>query len=135
MDKQIINPAELARPSGYSHGILVAGGRLLFLGGQAALDHDGKIVARGDLVGQYEQIMRNFQAVLKAAGGQMQDIVKITIFVQDRDDYRAHLKAIGQIHRAYFGNYYPATALVEVSRFFEVEILIEIEGVAVIDTL
>ena len=62
----------------------------------------------------------------------MQDIVKINIFVSNRDDYMAHLQALGQIHRAYFGSYYPATALFEISRFFQDEALLEIEGIAVL---
>jgi len=52
---------------------------------------------------------------------------------RDRDDYLAHLKPIGQMHRLFFGAYYPAMALFEISRFFQDEALIEIEGLAVID--
>ncbi len=89
-------------------------------------------MAPGDLVTQYEQVLRNLKAVVEAAGGKMQDIVKINIFVHDRDDYLAHLKPLGQVHRSFFGDYYPATALFEISRFFQDEALIEIEGVAVI---
>jgi len=63
----------------------------------------------------------------------MQDIVKVNIFVRDRDDYLAHLKPLGVIHKFFFGAYYPAAALFEVSRFFQDEALIEIEGLAVID--
>jgi len=133
MEKNIINPPALARPRGYSHGILVTGGRLLFLGGQAALDAEGQVVAPGDLVAQYEQVLRNFKTVVEAAGGKMQDIVKINIFIRDRDDYLAHLKQLGKVHRSFFGDYYPATALFEISRFFQDGVLVEIEGMAVID--
>ncbi len=133
MEKQIINPPSLARASGFSHGILVTGGRLLFLAGQTASDVEGRIVAPGDLVAQYEQVLRNLKTVVEEAGGQMQDIMKITIFVRDRNDYHAHLKALGKVHQAYFGAYYPATALLEISRFFQDEALIEIEGLAVLD--
>lgn len=132
MDREILNPSSLARPSGFSYGVLTTGGRLLFLAGQTASDADGQIIALGDLVAQYEQVLRNLQTVVTAAGGTMQDIVKITIFVSNRDDYRAHLKPLGQIHRAYFGNHYPATALFEISRFFQDGALIEIEGIAVL---
>ena len=62
----------------------------------------------------------------------MQYIVKINIFVRDRDDYLAHLKPLGKIHQSFFGTYYPATALVEISRLFQDEALIEIEGLAVL---
>jgi enamine deaminase RidA (YjgF/YER057c/UK114 family) len=130
--KQIINPPSLAEPRGFSHGILVGGGRLLFLGGQAALDKEGHVIATGDVVAQYEQVLRNLKEVVEAAGGEMQDIVKMNIFVRDRDDYKAHLKELGRAHKSFFGDYYPATALFEVLRFFEDEVLVEIEGIAVI---
>ena len=132
MDKTVINPSSLPRPRGFSHGILVTGGRLLFLAGQTGSNAEGRIAAPGDLVAQYEQTLRNLKTVVEAAGGKMQDIAQITIFVRDRDDYLAHLKPLGQIHRSFFGDYYPATALFEISRFFQDEALIEIEGTAVI---
>ena len=132
MQKTIINPPELARPRGFSHGVLVTGGSLLFLAGQTGSDAEGNIVA-GDLVGQYEQVLSNLKTVVEAAGGSMQDITKINIFVRDRDDYLAHLKSLGQVHHSFFGDYYPATALFEISRFFQDEALIEIEGMAVVN--
>lgn len=132
MDKTVINPPTLPRPRGFSHGILVAGGRLLFLAGQTGSNAEGRIAAPGDLVAQYEQTLRNLKTVVEAAGGTMQDIAQITIFIRDRDDYLAHLKPLGQVHRSFFGDYYPATALFEISRFFQDEALIEIEGTAVI---
>ncbi len=133
MGKTIINPLTLARPRGFSHGVLVSGGQLLFLAGQTSSDAEGNIMAPGDLVAQYEQVLRNLKAVVEAAGGKMQDIAKINIFVRDRDDYLAHLKQLGQVHRSFFGNYYPATALFEISRLFQDEAVIEIEGMAVLE--
>ena len=133
MKKTIINPPELLRPRGFSHGILVTGGRLLFLAGQTGSDTAGRIIAPGDLVAQYERTLHNLNTVVEAAGGNMQDIVKITIFVRDRDDYLAHLKPLGQVHRSFFGDYYPATALFEVSRFFQDDALVEIEGLAMLE--
>lgn len=132
MQKKILNPTSLGRPSGFSHGVLTTGGRMLFLAGQTAFNREGTLVAPGDLVGQYEEVLRHLKAVVEEAGGTMQDIVKINIFVQDRDDYLAHLKPLGQVHKAYFGSYYPATALFEVSRFYQDGILVEIEGIAVL---
>lgn len=133
MEKYPVNPTSLPRPSGFSHGILANNGRLLALAGQTSTDAEGQIVAPDDLVGQYEQVLRNLQTVVQEAGGSMQDIIKITIFVSNRDDYLAHLKSLGRVHRAFFGGYYPATALFEISRFFQDGVLIEIEGLAVID--
>jgi enamine deaminase RidA (YjgF/YER057c/UK114 family) len=133
MGKILVNPPSLARPSGFNHGILVTGGDLLFLAGQTGSNAEGQIVAPGDLVAQYEQTLRNLRTVVEAASGKMQDIVKVNIFVRDRDDYLAHLKPLGVIHKSFFGAYYPAAALFEVSRFCQDEALIEIEGLAVID--
>jgi len=132
MGKSLINPPTLARPTGFSHGILVTGGRLLFLAGQTASNAEGQIVAPGNLAGQYEQVLRNLQTVVETAGGKMQDIMKMTIFIRNRDDYLAHLKPLGNVHRTFFGAYYPATALLEISRLFQDDALIEIEGLAVI---
>ncbi|HEY6402744.1 MAG TPA: RidA family protein, partial [Blastocatellia bacterium] len=113
-EREIINPPELARPRGFNHGIAVEGGRLLMLAGQDASNSEGRIVAHGDLVAQYAQVVRNLKIVVEAAGGALQDIVKLNIYVTDRDAYREQLRALGEIHRAYFGGHYPAMALFEV---------------------
>jgi len=127
---QIINPPELAKPRGFSHGIVVEGGRLLMLAGQDASDAEGRIAAPGDLVAQYEQVIKNLKAVVEAAGGELQDIVKLNIYVTDCAAYRARLKPLGEIHRANFGLHYPATALFEVKGLFNPDAMIEMEGVA-----
>jgi len=100
------------------------------LAGQDASDAEGKIVAPGDLLAQYEQIVKNLKAVVEAAGGTLQDVVKLNIYVTDRDAYRAQLKPLGEIYRAYFGRHYPAMALFEVKSLFQDEALIEMEGIA-----
>lgn len=133
MERKIINPPGLPPPRGFNHGILVSGGRLLFLAGQDASDPAGNIVAPGDLVAQFEQVLKNFKAVVEEAGGAMQNIVKLNIFVKSRDDYVANLKPLGRVFRQYFGDHYPAMALFEVSAFFRQDNLIELEGMAVIE--
>jgi enamine deaminase RidA (YjgF/YER057c/UK114 family) len=133
MTKELINPPSLPSPRGYNHGILVSGGgRLLFLAGQDASDAEGRIVAPGDVVAQLEQVLRNLRAVTETAGGTLQDVVKLNIFVRDRDAYVAQRKPLGQVFRAYFGHYYPTMALFEVSRLFQDDALIELEGIAVL---
>jgi len=132
VEKRLINPPSLPPPRGFNHGVLTSGGRILFMAGQDASGADGKIVSPGNLVAQFEQVIRNLKAVAEAAGGSTSDIVKLNIFVKSRDDYLARLKELGRIHRSYFGTYYPATALFEVSDFFQPETLVEIEGIAVI---
>jgi enamine deaminase RidA (YjgF/YER057c/UK114 family) len=130
--RQIITPPELVKPSGYSHGVLATSVRTLYIGGQIAMDGEGNLVAPGDVVGQYRQVLKNLWSLIMEADGEMTDIVKLTIYVRDRADYKAHLKELGAAHREFFGNYYPATTLVEVSNFFEDGVLVEIEGVAVL---
>jgi enamine deaminase RidA (YjgF/YER057c/UK114 family) len=134
MEKQIITPPSLPKPRGFNHGILTTGGRLLFLAGQDASDADGHIVAPGDVVAQLDQVLHNLHAVVQEAGGQMSDIVKLNIFVRDRDDYLAKHKPLGEAFRRYFGDYYPALALFEVSAFFQPGALIELEGMAVLES-
>lgn len=133
MVKKVIVPPSLPPPKGFNHGILCSGGQLLFLAGQDASDAQGKIVALGDMVGQYEQVLKNLQAVVVEAGGAMQDIVKMNIFVSNRDLYIENLKALGQVHQAYFGRYYPTTALFEIVSFYKKGNLIEVEGIAYLD--
>jgi enamine deaminase RidA (YjgF/YER057c/UK114 family) len=134
MEKTIVNPPTLSPPHGFSHGVLVTGGQLLFLAGQTGSNAEGQIIAPGDLVAQYEQTLRNVQTVVESAGGKMQDIAKLNIFIRDRDDYLSHLKPLGNVHRSFFGAYYPSMALFEVSGFFQNETLVEMEGFAVIDS-
>lgn len=133
MTKQLINPSTLPEPRGFSHAVLCSGGRVLFLAGQDASDSKGHIVAPGDVVKQYEQVLKNLQAVVQEAGGQMTDIVKLNIFVKDRHDYKKHLRELGKVHKKFFGNYFPAFALLEVNGFYREENLIELEGFAYLE--
>jgi len=132
MPKSILNPATLAPPSGYSHGIVSRGGRLLFIAGQTALNALGRITHPGDIVGQFRQALANVREVIVAAGGEMTDIVQMTVFVTDKAAYQAHLKSIGAVYQSFLGRYYPAMALVEVKSLWDDEALVEIVSVAVI---
>jgi len=129
MENEIVNPPRLARPSGYSHGVRVGGGDLLFLAGQVGWDAERRFVG-ADLTAQFEQALRNLQAVVEHAGARMTDIVKMTIYVTDRQAYLDQLRPIGAIYRRYFGKYFPAMTLVEVKGLAEAEAKIEIEGIA-----
>ena|SRR5215469_16277874 len=132
MPKRIITPPSLPAPRGFNHGVLVTGGSLLFLAGQDASNAEGRIVAPTDLIAQLDQVLQNLQAVVHEAGGQMTDIVKLNIFVRDRMGYLARLKPLGEVFRRYFGGYFPALALFEVTGFFQDDALIELEGMAVL---
>jgi enamine deaminase RidA (YjgF/YER057c/UK114 family) len=129
--RTVVNPPKLPRPSGFSHGIEARG--ILFLAGQTALDAEGRIVARGDLVGQFRQALANVGAVIQARGGTLRDLVKVTFYVRDKADYRANVKPIGQVYREMLGGHYPATTLVEVRALWDDDALIEIDGIAVVD--
>ena len=131
---KIINPKSLVVPSGYSHGVEADGKRTIYLSGQIAMDAQGAIVGAHDLVKQFDQALSNLQATLRAARAEMTDIVKLLIFVKDKRDYQKHLKEIGAVYRNYFGKYFPAMSLVEVSNLFEEDALIEIEGIAVVSS-
>lgn len=132
MPKIVVNPPALAKPSGFSHAI-EARGRLLFLAGQTAQDAAGRIVARDDLVGQFRQALRNVGTVIESRGGTLGDLVKLTLYVVDKRDYRAKAKAIGQVYRELTGGHYPAMTLVEVKALWDDEALVELDGIAVLE--
>jgi enamine deaminase RidA (YjgF/YER057c/UK114 family) len=95
---------------------------------------DGTIVGRGDVVAQFRQTCSNIQSVLAAAGGEMSDLVKLTIYVLDVAEYKKNLKPIGEVYRQYFGKHFPAMTLVGARDLFDAAdgALIEIEGVAAV---
>jgi enamine deaminase RidA (YjgF/YER057c/UK114 family) len=130
---QPINPPTLPRPAGYAHGWQVEGGKTVYIAGQVALDKDGTVVGKGDMVAQFRQVCENLRAVVTAQAGQMSDIVKLTIYVLSKTEYKSRGRDIGAVYREYFGRHYPAMTLVEVRGLYDDDCLIEIEGVAVVD--
>ena len=135
MNVERINPEELARPSGFSHAVSVneggATGRIVFLAGQIGMDRDGK-VAGGGVVPQFELALGNLLTALAAAGGQPADLVSLTIYLIDIEDYQAHGKEIGAAWRRLAGTEYPAMAGVGVPRLWDPAALVEIQGIAVV---
>ena len=127
--KETVNPAALPKPSGYAHGIKV--GNVVYLGGQTALDSNMGIVS-GGIVEQFRQAFGNVLATLEEAGGRPEDLVDVTIYLTDVDDYMAHGREIGRIWREMAGKEYPAMAGIGITRLWQEEALIEIKGVAVI---
>ncbi|MCI9886890.1 RidA family protein [Micrococcales bacterium 31B] len=130
MAHQIINPASLPQPSGYAHG--VRAGQTVYLGGQTALDRDMQIVP-GGIVEQFRQAFSNVLVTLAEAGGKPSDLVNVTIYLTDVDDYIAHGRDIGRVWREMAGYDYPATAGIGVTRLWQKEALIEIQGIAVLE--
>jgi enamine deaminase RidA (YjgF/YER057c/UK114 family) len=136
MTTERINPAELARPSGFSHAVSVAGGaaagRMVFLAGQTGVDRDGN-VAEGGVVPQFERALTSLLAALGAAGGLPSDLVSLTIYMTDVEGYQAHGTEIGAVWRRLAGTEYPAMAAVGVTRLWLPELLVEIQGIAVVN--
>lgn len=126
-----VNPASLAPPSGFSHAVAARGGSLVFLAGQTALDQTGRVVGDG-VVAQFEQALGNLLAALGAAGGGPEHLAKLTIFAVDPEDYRAHAGEIGRVWQRLAGRDYPAMALIGIVRLWDVEALVELEGIAVL---
>jgi enamine deaminase RidA (YjgF/YER057c/UK114 family) len=124
-----INPTELGRPSGFSHAVSASPGRLVFLAGQTALDADGQVVGSG-VVEQFERALGNLLAALRAAGGQPADLVSVTVYLVDLDDYRGHAREVGEVWRRLVGRDYPAMAAVGVHRLWDSAALVEVQGVA-----
>lgn len=127
-----VNPPELARPSGFSHAIVSRGGRTVWLAGQTALDADGRVVAPGDVVAQLERALTSLLVALRAAGGEPEHLVTMTVYIVDLDGYRARAGEISQVWQRLVGRHYPAMAGVGVARLWDQEALVEVQGVAVV---
>jgi len=131
MTLERVNPPSLPRPSGFSHAVITTGGTLVFLAGQTALGPDGRIV--GDTVAeQFGRALGNLIEALRAAGGSPADLASLTVYVVGLDDYREQGREIGAAWRELAGRDYPAMAAVGVTRLWDPEALVEIQGYAVI---
>jgi enamine deaminase RidA (YjgF/YER057c/UK114 family) len=126
-----INPPELGRPSGFSHAVSSTAEKIVFLAGQTALDADNKIVG-GGIVEQFERALGNLLIALRAAGGEPADLVSVTIYLVDMDDYKAHGREIGAIWKRLAGAEYPAMAGIGVNRLWDADALVEVQGFAAV---
>lgn len=132
MSLKLINPEALGAPIGYSNGVLTdAGGKLLFIAGQIAWDQNQNIVS-DDFVEQFDQALANVITVLEAAGGQPDNVVRIVIYVTDKLEYRAQIKAVGERYRKHMGKHFPAMVMVQVAALLEDAAKVEIEAMAVL---
>jgi len=131
MSLKIINPESLGAPRGYSNGVMTDGGRLLFIAGQVAWNREQQIVS-DDLVEQFDRALENVITVVTEAGGKADQIVRLIIYVTDKEKYKTRMKQIGERYRARMGKHFPAMVLVEVAGLLESRAQIEIEGVAVL---
>jgi len=130
---RIVNPEALGRPVGYSNGVAVEGGTLVFVAGQVAWDRDHRIVS-DRLARQFGQALANVLEVVRAAGGDATSVAKLTVFVASTAEYEAELKAIGAEYRQIMGRHFPAMSLVEIQGLLEPGAKVEIEAVAMVPT-
>ena len=126
---RLLQPPGWPPPSGYSNGI-AASGEMVFVGGQIGWNAAGEF-AEG-IAAQVEQALRNVAEVLAAAGGSPADIVRLTWFLCDMDEYTANLPAIGRAYRTVMGKHFPAMSAVAVVRLVEPLARVEIEATAVL---
>ena len=132
MSFKLINPEALGTPSGYSNGLLAdSGGKLLFIAGQIAWDNNQNIIS-DDFVEQFDKALSNVVTVLRAAGGEPDNLVRLVIYVADKIEYRERTKEIGERYRKHLGKHFPAMVLVQVAGLLDDGAKVEIEGMAVI---
>jgi enamine deaminase RidA (YjgF/YER057c/UK114 family) len=104
------------------------GGQLLYISGQVAWDTSGNVVGKGDMRTQARQVFQNLQQVLQAAGGDLNDLMKITTYITKIEDFPAVAEARSEV----FQGELPASTLIVVKSLFHPDFLIEVEGVAAI---
>jgi reactive intermediate/imine deaminase len=126
--RRFLSPDTLPRPFGYSHVVDAPAGRIVFVSGQVPLDADGQLVGEGDFAAQVRQVFENLSAALAAADAAWSDVVKLDYFVRDI----GQVGALRAIRDEYVNTEQPpASTLVEVSRLFRDDVLVEIQAVAV----
>ena len=112
----------------YSSGVEAPAGRTVYVSGQVAFDAEGNVVGEGDIKLQTETVLEHVKTVVEEAGGGMEDIVKVTVFITDMGLY----DDIHEVRRRYFEEPFPASSMVEVSALIDPRLLIEIEAIAVV---
>src|SRR5437660_6987723 len=131
MPKQQIRSDKLRQPSGvFSHATVIeAKGKLVFLSGMTARRADGTIAGLGDIEAQTRQVCENLKAAVEAAGGTMDDICRVDVYVRNME----HFDKIHKVRREYFKVPAPASTMVEITKMTSPEYLIEINAIAVLE--
>lgn len=130
MSHRAVNPDSLLPPVGFSHAILTAPGRMVFLGGQTGHRGDGSLPQ--GLLAQFRQALENLTTVLHAAGARAEDLTSMQIYVTDAAAYRAAPRELGRAWNEALGRHYPAMALFEVAALYDPDALVELVAIAVI---
>jgi len=131
MSRRVITSPTLPAPmrgGAFSAGTEAPAGRTIYVSGQVSMDTEGSVVGERDVKLQTETVLEHVKTVLEEAGGGMDDVVKVTVFITDMGFY----DEIHEVRRRYFEEPYPASSMVEVSALIDPRLLIEIEAVAVI---
>ena len=128
---EIVQPDGWPRPRGYSNGV-VACGRMVVLAGQIGWNPVSGQFETVDFVGQTRQALSNIVALLLAAGARPRDLVRLTWYILDRDEYMSNAREIGAVYRELVGDHYPPMSVVIVSGLIESQARVEIEATAVI---
>jgi len=124
-----INPPGLSKPSGYTHVVLAADGRTVYVAGQVAYDSTGALVGAGDFRAQAERVYANLRIALASAGATFSDVVKTTTFITDL----ANVATLREIRGKYLDPARPpANSLIPVATLARPDLLLEIEAVAVL---
>jgi enamine deaminase RidA (YjgF/YER057c/UK114 family) len=127
----LVQPDGWAKPRGYTNGA-VASGKIVTVAGQVGWNPSTCLFEADDFAGQVRQTLHNLVDVLLAADARPHDLVRLTWYVVNRDEYIAASKQIGAAYREIIGNHYPPMSLVFVSGLLESQARVEIEGTAVI---
>jgi enamine deaminase RidA (YjgF/YER057c/UK114 family) len=130
MPKREISSDRLRKPNGhFSQATMIeARGRLVFISGMTARHPDGHIAGVGDVEVQTRQVCENLKAAVEAAGGTLDDICRVDVYVRNIEDF----PKIHAVRREYFKHPLPASTMVEVSKMVFPEYLIEISAIAVL---
>jgi enamine deaminase RidA (YjgF/YER057c/UK114 family) len=124
------NPPELGTPPGYSQIVDVAANRIIFISGQTALDRDGNLIGKNDFAAQATQVFRNLAVALEERGCNPSNLVKVTVFLTDMDNLGSYREARDRFFTSVTPAAAPAVTLIEVSRLYGPDFLIEIEAIA-----
>lgn len=128
MTNTVIQPDGWAPAKGYANGMLTKDGTL-YVGGQIGWTKD-QVFETHDFIGQMEQALRNILDVVQAAGGQAEDITRLTWFVIDKAEYVARQREVGEVYRRVLGRHFPAMSMLVVAGLVEDDALLEIEATA-----
>jgi enamine deaminase RidA (YjgF/YER057c/UK114 family) len=127
---RLIRHAELTTAVDYAYAAVTdAPVRSIFTAGACPLDAEGRTVAVGDYAGQARQVMRNLVDALAAAGAELTDVVKTTVYVASAD--QADLVTAWDVVREHFGDHDPPSTLLGVTVLGYHDQLVEVEAIAV----